>query len=177
MAHVHTFGKVAPAAAGIIHLGATSCYVTECVLTLLSLPIQYIDRGASPTQQCRSHFLAHRPWISHTLTRRPHLAPLCFRRRIQRPAHSWVYSLPTCTAIDGRKAGYLVAAGRYSDRPGTEIQRLTLLANRNYFGIYGISNVRETILASEVSRAQRGRRPAFWLFLMATIIKLKSWMR
>jgi adenylosuccinate lyase len=31
MAHVHTFGKVAPAAAGIIHLGATSCYVTECV--------------------------------------------------------------------------------------------------------------------------------------------------
>lgn len=29
MAHVHTFGTVAPAAAGIIHLGATSCYVTE----------------------------------------------------------------------------------------------------------------------------------------------------
>lgn len=29
MAHVHTFGHVAPAAAGIIHLGATSCYVTD----------------------------------------------------------------------------------------------------------------------------------------------------
>ncbi|KAK7039176.1 adenylosuccinase ade13 [Paramarasmius palmivorus] len=29
MAHVHTFGRVAPAAAGIIHLGATSCYVTD----------------------------------------------------------------------------------------------------------------------------------------------------
>ncbi|TEB18239.1 adenylosuccinate lyase [Coprinellus micaceus] len=29
MAHVYTFGKVAPAAAGIIHLGATSCYVTD----------------------------------------------------------------------------------------------------------------------------------------------------
>ncbi|KAI0033498.1 adenylosuccinate lyase [Vararia minispora EC-137] len=29
MAHVHTFGIVAPAAAGIIHLGATSCYVTD----------------------------------------------------------------------------------------------------------------------------------------------------
>lgn len=28
MAHVHTFGLVAPSAAGIIHLGATSCYVT-----------------------------------------------------------------------------------------------------------------------------------------------------
>jgi len=29
MAHVHTFGQVAPAAAGIIHWGATSCYVTD----------------------------------------------------------------------------------------------------------------------------------------------------
>ncbi|KAL7266860.1 adenylosuccinase ade13 [Rhizina undulata] len=29
MAHVHAFGQVAPAAAGIIHLGATSCYVTD----------------------------------------------------------------------------------------------------------------------------------------------------
>ncbi|KII83674.1 hypothetical protein PLICRDRAFT_47157 [Plicaturopsis crispa FD-325 SS-3] len=29
MAHVHTFGIAAPAAAGIIHLGATSCYVTD----------------------------------------------------------------------------------------------------------------------------------------------------
>ncbi len=29
MAHVHTFGVAAPAAAGIIHLGATSCYVGD----------------------------------------------------------------------------------------------------------------------------------------------------
>lgn len=29
MAHVHAFGTVAPAAAGIIHYGATSCYVTD----------------------------------------------------------------------------------------------------------------------------------------------------
>lgn len=29
MAHVHAFGVVAPAAAGIIHYGATSCYVTD----------------------------------------------------------------------------------------------------------------------------------------------------
>lgn len=28
-AHVHVFGKVCPAASGIIHLGATSCYVTD----------------------------------------------------------------------------------------------------------------------------------------------------
>ncbi|ODQ82440.1 hypothetical protein BABINDRAFT_5406 [Babjeviella inositovora NRRL Y-12698] len=29
MAHVHVFGETCPAAAGIIHLGATSCYVTD----------------------------------------------------------------------------------------------------------------------------------------------------
>ena len=29
MAHIHTFGDVAPKAAGIIHLGATSCYVGD----------------------------------------------------------------------------------------------------------------------------------------------------
>ncbi len=29
MAHVYTFGTKAPEAAGIIHLGATSCYVTD----------------------------------------------------------------------------------------------------------------------------------------------------
>ncbi|MBO7600664.1 MAG: adenylosuccinate lyase [Lachnospiraceae bacterium] len=29
MAHIYAYGKVAPKAAGIIHLGATSCYVTD----------------------------------------------------------------------------------------------------------------------------------------------------
>ncbi|MBR1533023.1 MAG: adenylosuccinate lyase [Ruminococcus sp.] len=29
MAHIHAYGAVAPEAAGIIHLGATSCYVTD----------------------------------------------------------------------------------------------------------------------------------------------------
>ena len=32
MAHVYAYGKVAPKAAGIIHLGATSCYVTDLSL-------------------------------------------------------------------------------------------------------------------------------------------------
>ena len=29
MAHVYAYGQAAPGAAGIIHLGATSCYVTD----------------------------------------------------------------------------------------------------------------------------------------------------
>ncbi|KAF1833733.1 Adenylosuccinate lyase [Decorospora gaudefroyi] len=35
MAHVHAFGQVAPSAAGIIHYGATSCYVTDNAELLL----------------------------------------------------------------------------------------------------------------------------------------------
>ena len=29
MAHVHTYGDAAPGARAIVHLGATSCYVTD----------------------------------------------------------------------------------------------------------------------------------------------------
>lgn len=53
MAHVHTFGLVAPSAAPIIHLGATSCYVTGalnrsiklatvCVVRVLANPGSHI---------------------------------------------------------------------------------------------------------------------------------------
>jgi adenylosuccinate lyase len=50
MAHVHTFGKIAPAAAGIIHLGATSCYVTECIMTSLLTCYTNIDISNTATQ-------------------------------------------------------------------------------------------------------------------------------
>ncbi|KAJ8474732.1 hypothetical protein ONZ51_g7032 [Trametes cubensis] len=62
MAHVHTFGQVAPAAAGIIHLGATSCYVTdnadlifirEALTLLLQKLAVVIDRFATFAQQYR----------------------------------------------------------------------------------------------------------------------------
>ena len=36
MAHVYAYGKAAPSAAGIIHLGATSCYVTDNADLILS---------------------------------------------------------------------------------------------------------------------------------------------
>ncbi|KAF7421114.1 adenylosuccinase ade13 [Pleurotus ostreatus] len=46
MAHVHTFGQVAPAAAGIIHLGATSCYVTDNAdLIFLRTGLTYLIRS------------------------------------------------------------------------------------------------------------------------------------
>ncbi|KAH9988883.1 adenylosuccinate lyase [Russula vinacea] len=62
MAHVHTFGTVAPSAAGIIHLGATSCYVTDnadliFIRTALTLVFKklavVIDRFAAFASQYR----------------------------------------------------------------------------------------------------------------------------
>ena len=43
MAHVYAYGKVAPSAAGIIHLGATSCYVTDNAdLILYRVGLRYL---------------------------------------------------------------------------------------------------------------------------------------
>ena len=45
MAHIHAYGKEAPSAAGIIHLGATSCYVTDNAdLVLYREALVYIRR-------------------------------------------------------------------------------------------------------------------------------------
>lgn len=46
MAHVHTFGDVAPSARPIIHLGATSCYVTDNTdLILIREALQLVRDG------------------------------------------------------------------------------------------------------------------------------------
>ena len=45
MAHIYAFGKAAPSAAGIIHLGATSCYVTDNAdLILYRDALRYIKK-------------------------------------------------------------------------------------------------------------------------------------
>ena len=46
MAHIYAYGKAAPTAAGIIHLGATSCYVTDNAdLILYRDGLKYLRRG------------------------------------------------------------------------------------------------------------------------------------
>ncbi len=48
MAHVHAFGDVAPQARGVIHLGATSCFVTDNAdAIILREALEHIERGVA----------------------------------------------------------------------------------------------------------------------------------
>ena len=57
MAHVHTFGEACPSAKGIIHLGATSCYVTDntdlvVIRDGLDILLPKVERWALHTLWC-----------------------------------------------------------------------------------------------------------------------------
>ena len=60
MAHVYTYGKAAPSAAGIIHLGATSCYVTDNAdLILYRDGLRYLRRELLKVLANLSRFASH----------------------------------------------------------------------------------------------------------------------
>ena len=82
MAHVYAYGKAAPSAAGILHLGATSCYVTDNAdLILYRDGLRYL----------RGQLLS-----VLALCRRPHLG---------------LHPLSARPAGDGGQAGHPVDAG------------------------------------------------------------------
>lgn len=57
MAHIHAYGKVAPSAAGIIHLGATSCYVTDNAdLIIYREALQLIETELKSVMKALSDF-------------------------------------------------------------------------------------------------------------------------
>ena len=57
MAHVYTYGKAAPSAAGVIHLGATSCYVTDNAdLILYREGLRYLRGQLLAVLRNLSHF-------------------------------------------------------------------------------------------------------------------------
>ena len=87
MAHVYTFGKAAPKAAGIIHLGATSAYVGDNTDII----------------QIREGLLLVRKKLATVLDK---LAQL--RGCAQVPADSRLHPLPARTADHGRQARYPV---------------------------------------------------------------------
>ena len=90
MSHVYAYGQQCPKAAGIIHLGATSCYVgdnTDIIvmteaLKLIRNKIVGVLRGPVPV-----------------------------RRRVQRAAHPGLYPLPAGPAHHRGQAGHPVDAG------------------------------------------------------------------
>ena len=77
MAHVHAYGKAAPSAAGILHLGATSCYVTDNtdlilyrdalrylrteLLSVLSALLRFADRYRSTPAPGYTHYQPAQP--------------------------------------------------------------------------------------------------------------------
>lgn len=59
MAHVHAYGDVCPAAKGIIHLGATSCFVTDNTdLILLRDSVQLVRQRLVAVIRCLADFAA-----------------------------------------------------------------------------------------------------------------------
>ena len=90
MAHVYAYGLAAPSAAGIIHLGATSCYVTDNA-DLDPLP----GRPALPA--------------GTDLIRSGEPGGLC--PAVRGHAHSGLHPLSARPAGDGGQAGGIVDAG------------------------------------------------------------------
>jgi len=59
MAHVHSFGDAAPQARGIIHLGATSCFVTDNTdLILLREALELVRRRLTAVIDALGRFAA-----------------------------------------------------------------------------------------------------------------------
>src|SRR5262245_39119612 len=57
MAHIHAFGEVAPGARDIIHLGATSCYVTDNTdLLLMREGLQMLARRLAGVIEALANF-------------------------------------------------------------------------------------------------------------------------
>lgn len=104
MAHVHTFGQAAPLASGIIHLGATSCYLTDCADQIflrdgLQMLITKLARGI---KQLAIFSMKHK---DRTLDR---LTEVIECLLISCSPVPWVHSLSVRTTCYGRKARYLV---------------------------------------------------------------------
>lgn len=70
MAHVHTFGDACPKAAGIIHLGATSCYVGDNtdIILMQSALIQIKNLLLNAVEALRGFALEHKalPTLAYT---------------------------------------------------------------------------------------------------------------
>ena len=95
MAHVYTYGKAAPSAAGIIHLGATSCYVTD-----------------------NADLILYRDGLKYLRTQLLAVLANLVRKALRRHAHPGLYPLSARPACHGGQAGHPVDAGLSLRRGG-----------------------------------------------------------
>lgn len=90
MSHVYAYGQQCPKAAGIIHLGATSCYVgdnTDIIVMNEAMKLVHKKTGECGCRTCK----------------------IC--RELQEPADTCLHTFPACTADHGRQACDALDAG------------------------------------------------------------------
>jgi adenylosuccinate lyase len=91
MAHVHTLGEVAPNARGIVHLGATSCYVTDNAdLILIRESLQAIAGQLASVIDALATFAA--TWKSEPTLGYTHFQPAQLTT-VGKRATLWLYDL------------------------------------------------------------------------------------
>ncbi len=122
MAHVHAFGDVCPSAHGIIHLGATSCYVTDNTdLILMREGLSLVcDRLAAVIDRLAAFAEKHRslPCLAFT-----HLQP-AQPTTVGKRACLWLYDL----VLDLTEAEHRLATFRARGAKGTTGTQASFLA-------------------------------------------------
>ncbi len=104
MAHVHTYGDQCPQARGIIHLGATSCFVTD------NADLMFMRDGLKdPCQPARnSHRSARRNSPNSTAICHAWVSRICNRRSRQPSANELAFGQPI-SALDLREMEHRLA--------------------------------------------------------------------
>jgi adenylosuccinate lyase len=113
MAHVHAYGDQCPAARAIIHLGATSCYVTDNTdLLLMRESLQMVARGLAGVIVALADFAKqHRDMATLSFTHLQPAQPTTVGRR----ACLWAYDL----ALDLAEVEHRIATLKARSTKGT----------------------------------------------------------
>ncbi|MDA7951899.1 MAG: lyase family protein, partial [Pirellulaceae bacterium] len=113
MAHIHTYGEVAPKAAGIIHLGATSCFVTDNTdLLLLRESLELVAKRLAQTIVALSNFAKeHRTLPCLGFTHFQPAQPTTVGRR----ASLWAYDL----VLDLQEIEHRISSLKFRSTKGT----------------------------------------------------------
>ncbi|MGI8981671.1 MAG: adenylosuccinate lyase [Pirellulaceae bacterium] len=153
MAHVHAYGDVCPSAKAIIHLGATSCYVTDNTdLILLREGLQMVARRLAGVIQSLAAFAKeHRSLACLGFTHMQPAQPTTVGKR----ACLWAYDLVMdLTEVEHRIAG--LRARSVKGTTGTQASFLALF-DGNHAKVRKLENLVAKKLGFEESYAVTGQ--------------------